>query len=81
MQAVERKGVIYREIQGEKTYIDTLAVWRRADDSAVLRTMLALLPTLGDAAVGFSDATAQSERASIAPAIDLPDRQAPSTPT
>ena len=81
VQAVERKGVIYREIQGEKTYIDTLAVWRRADDSAVLRTMLALLPTLGDAAVGFSDATAQSERASIAPAIDLPDRQAPSTPT
>ncbi len=48
VEALHREGVAYRPIQGEKTYIDTLAVWRREDDSPLLRALLGLLPVLGD---------------------------------
>jgi DNA-binding transcriptional LysR family regulator len=49
VEALHREGVVYRPIQGEKTYIDTLAVWRREDDSPLLRALLMLLPALGEA--------------------------------
>ncbi|BEP39408.1 LysR family transcriptional regulator (plasmid) [Variovorax sp. V59] len=46
VKALHREGVAYRSLKGEKTYIDTLAVWRKADDSPLVRALLALLPTL-----------------------------------
>jgi DNA-binding transcriptional LysR family regulator len=47
VKALHREGVAYRTLRGEKTLIDTLAVWRTADDSPLVRALLALLPTLG----------------------------------
>ena len=46
VKALHREGVAYRSLRGEKTYIDTLAVWRKADDSPLVRALLGLLPTL-----------------------------------
>jgi hypothetical protein len=31
-------------MRGEKAFVDTVAVWRRADDSPLVKAMLALLP-------------------------------------
>ena len=47
VKALHREGVVYRSIKGEKTYVDTLAVWRHADDSPLVRALLALLPVWG----------------------------------
>jgi len=47
VQALHREGVVYREMQGEKTVVETVAVWRRADDSPLLKALLGLLPGTG----------------------------------
>jgi DNA-binding transcriptional LysR family regulator len=44
VQALHREGVIYRPMRGEKTLVETVAVWRRADDAPLVRAFLALLP-------------------------------------
>ena len=50
VQALHREGVVYRPMQGEKTIVETVAVWRRADDSPLVRAFLDLLPKLGQRA-------------------------------
>jgi DNA-binding transcriptional LysR family regulator len=44
VQALHREGVVYRPMRGEKTMVETVAVWRKADDAPLVRAFLALLP-------------------------------------
>lgn len=44
VKALHREGVVYRPLRGEKTLVETVAVWRRSDDAPLLRALLALLP-------------------------------------
>jgi DNA-binding transcriptional LysR family regulator len=44
VQALGREGVAYRPMKGEKAFVDTVAVWRRSDDSPLLKAMLGMLP-------------------------------------
>ncbi len=44
VQALHREGVVYRPLLGERTAVETVAVWRRADDSPLVRALRALLP-------------------------------------
>lgn len=44
VQALQRAGVAYRPFRGEKSYVETVAVWRRTDDSPLLKAFFGLLP-------------------------------------
>ena len=44
VQALHREGVVYRSMKGEKTLVETVAVWRRSDDSPLVKALLACLP-------------------------------------
>ncbi len=44
VQALNREGVVYRGMKGEKTVVETIAVWRRSDDSPLVKALLAHLP-------------------------------------
>jgi DNA-binding transcriptional LysR family regulator len=44
VQALGREGVAYRPMKGEKAFVDTVAVWRRSDDSPLVKALLAMLP-------------------------------------
>jgi DNA-binding transcriptional LysR family regulator len=44
VQALQREGVVYRPIRGEKTMVETVAIWRKADDGPLVRALLTLLP-------------------------------------
>jgi DNA-binding transcriptional LysR family regulator len=44
VRALHREGVVYRGIKGEKTIVETVAVWRRSDDSPLIRALLTYLP-------------------------------------
>jgi DNA-binding transcriptional LysR family regulator len=44
VQALHREGVVYRNMKGEKTVVETVAVWRRSDDSPLVKALLASLP-------------------------------------
>jgi len=44
VQALHREGVIYRPMRGEKTMVESVAVWRKQDDAPLVRAFLALLP-------------------------------------
>lgn len=48
VQAMQRQGVAYRELAGEKTLVETVAVWRRADTSPQLAAFLQLLPGVSE---------------------------------
>ena len=39
---------MFRPLKGEKTHVDTLVVWRRSDESPLLKAFLSLLPRLRD---------------------------------
>lgn len=47
VEALHREGVAYRPLKGVKTYVDTLAVWRKSDESPLVKGLLALLPKPG----------------------------------
>ncbi|CAG1016350.1 Hca operon transcriptional activator HcaR [Burkholderiaceae bacterium] len=47
VQALHREGVVYRSLQGEKTVVETVAVWRRSDASPLVKALLAYLPQVG----------------------------------
>jgi DNA-binding transcriptional LysR family regulator len=47
VQALGRAGVAYRPMKGEKAFVDTVAVWRRSDDSPLVRAMLGMVPRAG----------------------------------
>ncbi len=47
VQAMQREGVAYRRLQGERTVVDTVAVWRRGDDSPLLACLRGYLPRPG----------------------------------
>ena len=49
VQALHREGVAYRGMKGEKTLVETVAIWRRSDDSPLVKAFLAYLPKLGRA--------------------------------
>ncbi|EPD40965.1 MULTISPECIES: LysR family transcriptional regulator [Delftia] len=44
VQALHREGVVYRPLLGERTAVETVAVWRRADDSPLVRALRGYLP-------------------------------------
>ncbi len=44
VQALHREGVVYRHMKGEKTLVETLAVWRCSDDSPLVKALVAALP-------------------------------------
>lgn len=44
VKALHREGVVYRSMRGEKTLVETVAVWRKSDDSPLVRALLGLLP-------------------------------------
>jgi DNA-binding transcriptional LysR family regulator len=44
VQALHREGVVYRSMKGGKTIVETVAVWRRSDDSPLIKALLSLLP-------------------------------------
>lgn len=44
VQALRREGVVYRPMKGELTYVETVAVWRRMDESPRVKAFLAMLP-------------------------------------
>jgi DNA-binding transcriptional LysR family regulator len=44
VQALHREGVVYRSIKGTKTVVETVVVWRRSDDSPLVKALLASLP-------------------------------------
>lgn len=46
VQALHREGVVYRSMTGEKTKVETIAIWRRSDDSPLLKALLGYLPKL-----------------------------------
>jgi DNA-binding transcriptional LysR family regulator len=50
VRALHREGVVYRNLKGEKTVVETIAVWRRADDSPLVKALLTYLPKLGQRA-------------------------------
>lgn len=47
VQALGREGVAYRPMKGEKAFVDTVAVWRRSDDSPLVKALLGMLPRVG----------------------------------
>jgi DNA-binding transcriptional LysR family regulator len=47
VQALHREGVVYRNMKGEKTVVETIAVWRRSDNSPLVKALLACLPKVG----------------------------------
>jgi DNA-binding transcriptional LysR family regulator len=40
VQALQREGVVYRHMKGEKTVVETIAVWRRSDASPLIKVFL-----------------------------------------
>jgi len=44
VQALHREGVVYRNMRGEKTVVETVAVWRRSDESPLVKALLIYLP-------------------------------------
>lgn len=46
VQALHREGVVYRGMKGEKTIVETIAVWRRSDESPLVKAFLTHLPTM-----------------------------------
>ena len=44
VQALHREGVVYRSIKGETTVVETIAVWRRSDDSPLVKALLTYMP-------------------------------------
>lgn len=44
VRALHREGVVYRNMKGEKTVVETIAVWRRSDDSPLVKALLTYLP-------------------------------------
>lgn len=46
VQALHREGVVYRNMKGEKTIVETIAVWRRSDESPLVKAFLSHLPTV-----------------------------------
>jgi DNA-binding transcriptional LysR family regulator len=44
VQALHREGVVYRGMKGDKTLVETVAVWRKSDDSPLVKAMLTCLP-------------------------------------
>jgi DNA-binding transcriptional LysR family regulator len=46
VKALHREGVVYRNIKGERTRVETGAAWRKADDSTLVQAFVEYLPTL-----------------------------------
>jgi DNA-binding transcriptional LysR family regulator len=44
VQALHREGVVYRSMKGAKTIVETVAVWRRSDNSPLVKALLTQLP-------------------------------------
>jgi len=51
VQALHREGVVYRRMKGEKTVVETVVVWRRSDDSPLIKALLTYLPKISQRAV------------------------------
>jgi DNA-binding transcriptional LysR family regulator len=46
VKALHREGVVYRNIKGERTLVETGAAWRKADDSTLVQAFVEYLPRL-----------------------------------
>lgn len=46
VKALHREGVVYRDMKGERTIVETIAVWRRSDNSPLVKALLTYLPKL-----------------------------------
>ncbi|MEJ8848574.1 LysR family transcriptional regulator [Variovorax rhizosphaerae] len=46
VQALHREGVVYRGMKGEKTFVETVVVWRKSDDSPLVRAFASYLPKI-----------------------------------
>ena len=46
VQALHREGVVYRSMKGEKTIVETVAIWRKSDDSPQVKALLSCLPKI-----------------------------------
>ena len=46
VKALHREGVVYRNIKGERTLVETGAAWRQADDSTLVQAFVEYLPRL-----------------------------------
>lgn len=55
VQALHREGVVYRSMHGEKTIVETIAVWRRSDESPLVKAFLTHLPKLNHRAKKIKD--------------------------
>ena len=44
VQVLQREGVVYRNMKGEKTLVETVAIWRRSDDSPLVKALLTYVP-------------------------------------
>jgi DNA-binding transcriptional LysR family regulator len=44
VKALHREGVVYRPMKGETSCVETVAIWRRMDDSPLLKAFLEKLP-------------------------------------
>ncbi|MDE2628456.1 MAG: LysR family transcriptional regulator [Burkholderiales bacterium] len=53
VQALHREGVVYRNMKGEKTIVETIAVWRRSDDSPLVKALLTHLPKVNQRVAHF----------------------------
>jgi DNA-binding transcriptional LysR family regulator len=50
VQALHREGVVYRNIKGGNTVVETVAVWRKSDDAPQVKALLSHLPKRSGAA-------------------------------
>lgn len=50
VEALQREGVVYRSMKGDKTIVETVAIWRRSDPSPLVKALLTYLPKIGKAA-------------------------------
>lgn len=46
MQVMQREGVVYRPLRGEKTQVETGVAWRADDEAVIVREFLRYLPRL-----------------------------------
>lgn len=54
-RSLPRRGVVYRPVRGAAATVEMAAVWRRSEDSAVLRSFLRVVEELGPGESGPSD--------------------------
>lgn len=46
VRVLHREGVVYRGMKGEATVVETIVIWRRSDDSPLVKALLTYLPSM-----------------------------------